>query len=78
MKTLTEVRLLLSRLDTSSRLELTEEEAFALLSLCMMSESNLDPSSEKALQKLAGFCRDYLKQSSNNNISATREFTEAG
>jgi hypothetical protein len=37
-------------------LELTEEEAFSLLSLCLTSPQALDAISEKALRKLAGFC----------------------
>jgi hypothetical protein len=37
-------------------LELTEEEAFALLGLCMTSPTALDAVSEKALKKLAEFC----------------------
>jgi hypothetical protein len=37
-------------------LELTEEEAIALLGLCMTSPTALDAISEKALRKLAEFC----------------------
>ena len=37
-------------------LELTEEEAFALLSLCLTSPNRLDNLSEKALRKLADYC----------------------
>jgi len=47
-------------------LELTEEEAYALLGLCLTSPNPLDATSEKALRKLAEFCiargnhsRDY-------------------
>lgn len=36
--------------------ELTEEEAFALLGLCLTSPQALDAISEKALKKLARFC----------------------
>lgn len=44
---------------TSERLQLTEEEALALLSLCLMSEEQLDATSEKAIRKLADFCRTH-------------------
>ena len=37
-------------------LRLTEEEAFALLGLCLTSPNGLDPTSEKALRKLADYC----------------------
>lgn len=37
-------------------LQLTEEEAFALLHLAMTSSQRLDVTSEKALKKLAEYC----------------------
>lgn len=37
-------------------LELTEEEAVALLGLCLTSPQRMDAVSEKALRKLAEFC----------------------
>lgn len=37
-------------------LQLTEEEAFALLHLAMTSSQRLDATSEKALKKLAEYC----------------------
>lgn len=37
-------------------LKLTEEEAFALLGLCMTSPNGLDATSEKAIKKLAEYC----------------------
>jgi len=37
-------------------LKLTEEEAFALLGLCLTSTNRLDPTSEKAIKKLAEYC----------------------
>jgi hypothetical protein len=37
-------------------LRLTEEEAFALLGLCLTSPTGLDATSEKALRKLAEYC----------------------
>lgn len=36
---------------------LTEDEAFALLSMCLLSPMKLDPDAEKALRKLAEFCK---------------------
>lgn len=37
-------------------LRLTEEEAYALLSLCLTSPNSLDGTSEQALRKLAEYC----------------------
>ena len=37
-------------------LELTEEEAFALLGMCLTSPQAIDAISEKALRKLAEYC----------------------
>ena len=37
-------------------LELTEEEAFALLGMCLTSPQAIDAVSEKALRKLAEYC----------------------
>lgn len=37
-------------------LRLTEEEAFALLGLCLTSPTGMDATSEKALRKLAEYC----------------------
>jgi hypothetical protein len=49
-------------------LKLTEEEAFALLGLCLTSPQGLDPISEKALRKLAEYCTSH---SSIENPSIT-------
>jgi hypothetical protein len=56
-------------------LKLTEEEAYALLSLAMTSPQLLDANSEKALRKLAEYCAN----NSNHyiNIEASREFISA-
>lgn len=62
----------------SERLQLTEEEALALLSLCMMSEEQLDVTSEKALKKLAAFCRNGKSRKSNYKRQAGSELSEAG
>lgn len=37
-------------------LELTEEEAFQLLELCLTSPQKLNATSERALRKLADYC----------------------
>jgi hypothetical protein len=38
-------------------LDLTEEEAFALLSMCLLTSMKLDRTAELALKKLADFCK---------------------
>lgn len=63
-------------MDGKERLELTEEEAFALLSLSMVSHERLDKASEQALKKLADYCRTYLRNHSSA-VSAC-ELGEAG
>ncbi len=50
----------------SGGLKLTEEEAFALLGLCITSPTGLDSTSERALRKLAEYCTD--SSTSNGNI----------
>ncbi len=42
--------------DYTRGLGLTEEEAFALLGLCLTSPTKLDATSEQALRKLADYC----------------------
>ena len=59
-------------------LQLTEEEAFALLGLCMTSPQRLDALSEKALKKLAVFCKSRHIDNSNHHMSAQCELDEAG
>lgn len=58
-------------------LQLTEEEAFALLGLCMTSPQRLDAVSEKALTKLAIFCKSRMEHS-NHSAPAQCELDEAG
>ncbi|GIV03524.1 MAG: hypothetical protein D6724_05485 [Armatimonadetes bacterium] len=41
----------------SATIELTPEEAYALLLMCMMSPMKLDPVAEAALRKIADACR---------------------
>lgn len=60
-------------------LKLTEEEAFALLGLCLTSPNGLDPTSEKAMRKLA----DYCSKGNHSSIRPTgyhlaREIGKAG
>jgi hypothetical protein len=59
-------------------LQLTEEEAFALLGLCMTSPQRLDVISEKALNKLAIFCKSRHLDPSNHKMPAQCELDEAG
>jgi hypothetical protein len=62
-------------------LKLTEEEAYALLGLCLTSPQGLDATSERALRKLAEFCsRSQLHSNhSYEPISySTRELDKAG
>lgn len=50
-------------------LRLTEDEAFAILSLCLTSPQKLDGTSERALQKLADFCSSHgMANNSNHTI----------
>lgn len=62
-------------------LKLTEEEAYALLGLCLTSPQGLDATSERALRKLAEFCsRGHIP--SNHSFEplsySTRELDKAG
>ncbi len=63
---------------SSTRLELTEEEAFSLLELCMTSATKLDETSEKAMRKLADFCKNNFLHQSNHTRSTNCELSEAG
>lgn len=60
------------------RLELTEDEAYALLALCMTSDMALDDQSESALKKLADFCKSHLNSRSNYSRPVNSELCEAG
>lgn len=53
-------------------LELTEDEAYALLDLCMTSEMPLDAETRRALEKLARFCGSHVNGSSKESPSAQR------
>ena len=60
------------------RLELTEDEAYSLLSLCMMSDLPLDSQSEKALKKLAEFCKSHKNGNRNHSRPVIGGLCEAG
>lgn len=53
-------------------LMLTEEEAFALLSMCMLTTMTLDPTSEQALRKLADYCKNEQLFEGQTNGSTPR------
>lgn len=53
-----------------SGFKLTEEEAFALLGLCLTSPNSLDATSERALRKLAEYC-----SSKSNHLSIASSAT---
>lgn len=64
-------------------LELTEEEAFQLLELCLTSPQRLNTTSERALRKLADYCLQvgHLKKPSSFFVGpngAARELEQAG
>ena len=65
-------------------LKLTEDEAFALLGLCMVSPGLLDATSTQAIRKLAEYCAQRSVQSNHSleltNLSSriTGEFQKAG
>ena len=44
----------------------TEEEAYALLGLCLTTPTGLDATSEKALRKLADFCTSNSHSTDNH------------
>ena len=63
-------------------LDLTEDEAFSLLGLCMTSPQQLDVISERALRKLADYCIAKGNQtrdasSAERQISAIDQDTKA-
>ena len=54
-------------------LTLTEEEAFALLAMCLTSPHGLDATSEQALRKLAEYC---ISTSNNKDDSQLIELSK--
>lgn len=59
-------------------LELTEDEAYALLGLCMTSEMPCDAETDQVLEKLASFCKSHVNGTSNHKKPAACELEEAG
>lgn len=66
-------------------LKLTEEEAFALLGLCLTSPIKLDVNSEIALKKLAEYCTNSSLHAESNarspmtsSFQLVRELGKAG
>ncbi|MBV6459864.1 MAG: hypothetical protein HONBIEJF_03019 [Fimbriimonadaceae bacterium] len=65
--------------NSHARIELSEEEAEALLGLCLTSPQKLTAISEKALKKLAAFCSSgFRNHSSISNHKDQRELEKAG
>ncbi len=56
----------------SMELDLSEEEAFALLGLCMTSPNKLDATAEKAMRKLADFCKSGKSIGSQHSVNSQR------
>lgn len=54
-------------------LRLTEDEAFAILSLCLTSPQKLDGTSEMALKKLADFCSSHGLATKSNHINTKQD-----
>lgn len=50
----------------SKELDLTEEEAFALLGLCITSPEKLDATAEHAMRKLASYCKSRVRLGSEH------------
>ena len=52
-------------------LNLTEDEAFSILAMCMLTNMKLDMESERALRKLADFCKSsqYFPHSAQADAS---------
>lgn len=44
---------------------LTEEEAMALLDICLLSTAEDDPIKEKAVKRVSSVCREFLKAAHN-------------
>ncbi len=56
----------------SMELDLSEEEAFALLGLCMTSPDKLDATAEQAMRKLANFCKSGTTIGSEHAVNSQR------
>ena len=64
--------------NTLQRLEFSEDEAFALLTLAMSSNIELDAVSEKAVAKLAKYCRNKQSINHSSGLMDTQELCGAG
>jgi hypothetical protein len=47
---------------TRKPLYLSEDEAFALLDMCLLTEAQDDPLKSQAVDQLAGLCRGFLRR----------------
>lgn len=50
--------------ESSKTLHLTQEEALALLDMCLCTRMDDDPLRASAIHKLAALCRDFLRSDS--------------
>lgn len=58
-------------MNTGSRpagLELTEEEAYAILAMCLTSPQGIDGTSEAAIRKLAAYCIELSNHSTTVDL----------
>jgi hypothetical protein len=57
-------------------LELTEEESYALLAMCLTSPQGIDGTSEAAIRKLAAYCIEQSNRNHSDSDSSglTNEF----
>jgi hypothetical protein len=51
-------------------LRLTEDEAFSLLGLCLTSPNRMDAVSERALRKLADYCKTRCHSKDDHNVQS--------
>jgi|GEM_PF-6008616 len=54
-------------------LKLTEEEAYAILGLCLTSPQRLDKTSESALKKLADYCSSHGSANIRNHSDESQD-----
>lgn len=62
----------------SAALMLTEEEAFAILGLCLTSPQALDTISESALRKLADYCAIQARLRKSHHLARPQPVQAAG
>lgn len=56
-------------------LKLTEDEAFALLGLCLTSPGPVDEVASEAMRKLAAYCSQRGEKISNHQVNLTKAAT---